>query len=105
MAQFGDIRFETQSRTIVVEIESAGGISNLLKYWPYLLGKTQRKPKKPFIFVHLYNTKYPTHSALWHFFVDNRPTFIVQVDFLLLDNAVRRSTKVIATIASLVNAG
>ena len=34
--QFGDLRIETSTATIVVEAESGGGVTNLAKYWPYL---------------------------------------------------------------------
>jgi len=41
--QFGDLRIETPTTTIVVEAESAGGVTNLAKYWPYVEGR----PAKP----------------------------------------------------------
>src|SRR3954452_7303983 len=34
--QFGDLRVETPTTTVVVEVESGGGIGNLAKYWPLL---------------------------------------------------------------------
>lgn len=34
--QFGDLRVETSAATIVVEVESGGGVDNLVKYWPLL---------------------------------------------------------------------
>lgn len=36
--QFGDLRIETPTTTILIEAESAGGVTNLVKYWPYLAG-------------------------------------------------------------------
>jgi hypothetical protein len=34
--QFGDLRIELPSATVLVETESAGGVGNLVKYWPLL---------------------------------------------------------------------
>src|SRR3954463_11375146 len=34
--QFGDLRVETPTTTVVIEVESGGGIGNLAKYWPLL---------------------------------------------------------------------
>jgi hypothetical protein len=34
--QFGDLRIELRETTLVVEAESAGGVGNLVKYWPLL---------------------------------------------------------------------
>ena len=31
--QFGDLRFSEGGRHLVVEVESAGGVTNLVKYW------------------------------------------------------------------------
>ena len=31
--QFGDLRVDLPDRRVIVEVESAGGVTNLLKYW------------------------------------------------------------------------
>ena len=41
--QFGDLQIETPTTTIVVEAESAGGVTNLAKYWPYLEGRPAKR--------------------------------------------------------------
>lgn len=68
--QFGDLRYELPDKTIVIETESAGGLTNLVKYWPYL----RRKPDKFFALVHLFEIHSPNdyiaHQRLWAFIVD-----------------------------------
>jgi len=96
--QFGDLRIETGKRTIVVEIESAGGIDNFLKYWPYLLGQTQTPPEKDFVLIHIYGPSYPTHKALWRFFYDRRPQFMVKAEFYLFDNGDEQKESILAKI-------
>jgi len=67
--QFGDLRVETPQCTVVVEAESAGGITNLAKDWPLL----RAKPTKRFVLAHLFNLgsdgDYTAHRMLWDFLV------------------------------------
>lgn len=86
--QFGDLRIETETRTIIVEIEgkSSGTIHNLVKYWPYLSGQTLARPSKEFILIHVYGSSYPSHKALWWFMRGRSPSFIVNTKFILFEN-------------------
>jgi hypothetical protein len=69
--QFGDLRVEGPSSTVVVEIESAGGVTNLVKYWPLLAAG---RPAKRFVMVHLFRVTsandYASHHRLWEYLVD-----------------------------------
>ncbi len=38
--QYGDFRIELPATTVTVETESAGGVGNLVKYWPLLRSGT-----------------------------------------------------------------
>jgi hypothetical protein len=64
--QFGDLRIEAPTVRIVVEVESAGGETNLVKYWPML--ETGLRDKR-FVLLHLFRTlsvgDYITHRQLW----------------------------------------
>jgi len=93
--QFGDFRIETPDKTIVIEIESAGGIDNFLKYWPYLSGQTQTRPEKDFVLIHIYGSSYPTHKALWWFFRGRMPSFIVNATFYIFDNGDEQREKIL----------
>lgn len=68
--QFGDLRIETTNATIVVEAESAGGVTNLAKYWPYLAAR----PTKRFVLAHLFQVNSPndyiSHLRLWAYLVE-----------------------------------
>ena len=68
--QFGDLRVETKDYTIVIEVESAGGVTNLLKYW-YALKKCRENFKKRIILLHIYLQSsirdYQSHLNLWDF--------------------------------------
>jgi hypothetical protein len=68
--QFGDLRIETTTTTIVVEAESGGGVTNLAKYWPFL----EARPQKRFVLAHLFQVlsanDYVSHIALWHYLVE-----------------------------------
>ena len=70
-SQFGDLRLEGTSCTVVVEVESAGGVTNLVKYWPYLAAGARRKR---FVLVHLFRLiskqDYIAHRRLWTFLVE-----------------------------------
>jgi hypothetical protein len=69
--QFGDLRIETSKATIIVEVESAGGIGNLAKYWPLLADK--RLPKT-LVILHVFQLSsegdYIAHRRLWEFLVE-----------------------------------
>lgn len=73
--QFGDVRFESPHATVVVEFESAGGVTNLAKYWPHLLSK--QSPKR-FVLAHVFRIQterdYITHRRLWEFLVERMRT-------------------------------
>ena len=70
--QFGDLRVTTGTHHVVVEAESAGGVTNLAKYWYYLADRTLSKGiVKPIILLHLFRqvsaSDYGSHLALWDF--------------------------------------
>lgn len=69
--QFGDLRIEAPGATIVVEFESAGGVTNLVKYWPLLL---RRSHPKRFVLAHVFRivsaNDYIAHRRLWEFLVE-----------------------------------
>jgi hypothetical protein len=69
--QFGDLRIETDHVTLVVEAESAGGVTNLAKYWPLL---ATGAPPKRFVLAHLFLTcsksDFISHRSLWSFQCD-----------------------------------
>lgn len=69
--QFGDLRIESPETTVVVEFESAGGVTNLVKYWPLLLKRSQ--PKR-FVLAHVFRVAsandYIAHRRLWEFLVE-----------------------------------
>lgn len=66
--QFGDLRVDLEDRYVVVEVESAGGVTNLAKYW-YLLAK--HIVDKPIILFHIFaqssKDDYRSHFNLWDF--------------------------------------
>ena len=68
--QFGDLRVETKTHYIVIEVESAGGITNLVKFW-YCIKKRPNIVKKPIILMHIFrqssSADYGSHLALWDF--------------------------------------
>jgi hypothetical protein len=69
--QYGDLRIELAATTLIVEAESAGGITNLVKYWPLLRSGTLTKR---LVILHVYmlssNADYIAHRKLWSFLVD-----------------------------------
>jgi hypothetical protein len=64
--QFGDLRVDTSQRHIIVEVESAGGVTNLVKYW-YCL--EERYITKPIHLLHIFaqasENDYIRHLYLW----------------------------------------
>jgi hypothetical protein len=69
--QFGDLRLESSTVRVVVEVESAGGVTNLAKYWP-MLGSGLRD--KRFVLLHLFRLTsggdYLAHREMWTFLRD-----------------------------------
>jgi len=69
--QYGDLRIELAATTLIVEAESAGGITNLVKYWPLLRSGTLAKR---LVILHVYmlgsSADYIAHRKLWSFLVD-----------------------------------
>lgn len=66
--QFGDLRVELPHCTVVVEVESAGGVTNLVKYWESL---ETRRVEKPIKLLHVFLQKsvndYEAHIIVWRF--------------------------------------
>ena len=66
--QFGDLRVDTSSSHIIVEVESSGGVTNLVKYWLLL---DQKLITKQLTLIHLFQKKsrrdYLSHLNLWNF--------------------------------------
>jgi hypothetical protein len=69
--QFGDLRYEASESRVVVEVESGGGLTNLVKYWP-MLGEELKD--KRFVLVHLFMVSsefdYIAHRRLWEYVVE-----------------------------------
>jgi hypothetical protein len=65
--QFGDLRVDTETKHIIVEVDH-GGVTNLVKYWQCLENGLIRNP---IVLIHLYrqntNGDYASHIALWEF--------------------------------------
>jgi len=70
--QFGDLRLESPAATVVVEYESAAGLTNLVKYWPLLT--SEEGPAKRFVIVHVFQVggpgDYLSHRLLWDFMAE-----------------------------------
>lgn len=66
--QFGDLRIELAACTIVVELESGGGVTNLVKYWHAF---AQGKLEKPIVLLHIFRRTsmhdYQSHLDIWDF--------------------------------------
>ena len=69
--QFGDLRYESDTVRVIVEVESGGGLTNLVKYWPMLGAELG---DKRFILAHLFMVSsefdYIAHRRLWKYLVD-----------------------------------
>ena len=63
--------WETPVATVVVEVESAGGVGNLVKHWPLLTAKPRRK-RLAILHVFQLNSDadYIAHRRLWQFLVE-----------------------------------
>ena len=68
--QFGDLRIDKGNRYLVIEVESAGGVTNLVKYWE-CLEKRSSDIGKPLILFHVFRqtsrSDYGSHLELWDF--------------------------------------
>ena len=68
--QFGDLRYETATHRVVVEVESGGGLTNLVKYWPMLGAELS---DRRFALAHLFKVSsesdYIAHRRLWDYLV------------------------------------
>ncbi|SHF52518.1 hypothetical protein SAMN02746089_02093 [Caldanaerobius fijiensis DSM 17918] len=77
--QFGDLRVDTETYHIVIEAESAGGVTNLVKYW-YCLEKNLDIIKKPIVLFHVFHQSseadYGSHLSLWRFLRDKMQTAV-----------------------------
>ena len=66
--QFGDLRVDMPDSHVVVELESAGGVTNLVKYW-YCV--EQGLIAKPVRLLHVFRqvsaADYVSHLLLWDF--------------------------------------
>lgn len=80
--QFGDLRIDTDKYHIIVEVESSGGITNLVKYW-YAIEKG--KIKKTVILIHIYKKQskndYASHEELWDFIKEKLNNKIIAKKF------------------------
>ena len=69
--QYGDFRIELPAATVIVETESAGGVTNLVKYWPLLRSGTLATR---LLIMHVYmltsHADYIAHRKLWSFLVE-----------------------------------
>ena len=69
--QFGDLRVNTPNRHIIVEVESAGGVTNLVKYWYCLEEGLIVKPIYLFhLFAQASANDYRSHLQLWDFLAE-----------------------------------
>lgn len=69
--QRGDLSVDTPSRWIIVEVESAGGTTNLVKYWYCLENNFIAKPIYLLhIFAQVSDEDYLSHMNLWEFLKD-----------------------------------
>jgi hypothetical protein len=68
--QYGDLRIELAATTLVVEAESAGGVTNLVKYWPLLRSGTLAKRLVLHVYMLGSDADYIAHRKLWSFLVD-----------------------------------
>lgn len=66
--QHGDLRVELPDATVIVEVESSGGVTNLAKYWECFEAGRLAKPIR---LLHLFRRKspndYASHLQVWRF--------------------------------------
>jgi len=66
--QFGDLRVKLPRCTVVVEVESAGGVTNLAKYWESFASQRVEKPIKLLhVFLQKSANDYEAHLVVWRF--------------------------------------
>jgi hypothetical protein len=66
--QFGDLRVELPQCTVIIEVESAGGVTNLAKYWECIeLGRVVKPIKLLHVFLQKSENDYEAHILLWRF--------------------------------------
>ena len=69
--QFGDLRYEIGTTRLVVEVESGGGLTNLVKYWP-MLGR--ELSDRRFVLTHVFKvgskSDYIAHRRLWDYVLE-----------------------------------
>lgn len=66
--QFGDLRVELPTHTVVVEVESAGGVTNLAKYWEAVVtGRVSKPVKLLHVFLRKSENDYEAHMIIWRF--------------------------------------
>jgi len=66
--QFGDLHVDLPDRIVVVEVESAGGVTNLAKYWEALASGRIAKPLKLLhVFLQKSANDYEAHLLVWRF--------------------------------------
>lgn len=62
--QFGDLQTELPDRIVVDEVESGGGTTNLVKYWPLV-----ERLDRPLLLLHGFGqgsaNDYVSHQSLW----------------------------------------
>jgi len=111
--QFGDLRVRAGTHYVVIEAESAGGVTNLVKYW-YCLER--KHIAKPMILLHLFRQTtpgdYASHLALWDFLYNRmsdaladriRATRYTYRDVTDLESAARDFEEHLKTLRSSVN--
>ena len=68
--EFGDLRVQRHMHHVIIEIENAGGVTNLAKYW-YCIKKGLVRPDRPVVLFHLFykgsDNDYDSHKKLWEF--------------------------------------
>ncbi|MCL2310119.1 MAG: hypothetical protein FWC42_07595 [Proteobacteria bacterium] len=66
--QFGDLRIEQPGATVVIEVESSVGVTNLAKYWESIASQRLNKPIR---LLHLFRqtseNDYLAHMVVWRF--------------------------------------
>ncbi|WP_028844156.1 hypothetical protein [Thermodesulfovibrio thiophilus] len=71
--QFGDLRVDTPYYHVIIEVETAGGVTNLVKYW-YCLESQKQIISKPIVLLHIFKmsseSDYGSHLSLWDYLWD-----------------------------------
>jgi len=66
--EFGDLRKDLDDRIVIIEMESGGGLTNLVKYWPLAANSSQTIP---ILLLHIFGqasaNDYISHLKLWDF--------------------------------------